>query len=165
MMESTPRLGFPFLAVGQANKELVHNESLQALDAIVAAAVEQPPLNDPPSSPVVGRCYIVGDAPTGPWAGKAQCLAEYTSAGWKLVAPAEGMTAYVSSTGTVAAYRAGAWEGRIRGTELILDGQKVVGGRGSPIASPSGGTVVDAEARSAIGAILSALRTHGLIQS
>jgi len=38
-----------------------------------------------------------------------------------------------------------------------------VGARAAAIDSPAGGTVVDLEARSAISAILSAMRQHGLI--
>jgi len=42
---------------------------------------------------------------------------------------------------------------------------QVVGPQGSPVADPSGGSTVDSEARTAIGAILSALRAHGLIET
>jgi hypothetical protein len=62
--------------------------------------------------------------------------------------PVEGMTAYVRSTSTQAIYRGGSWE--------------VSGG---PIASPSGGATVDAQARLAIDQIIDALQQHGLIAS
>jgi hypothetical protein len=166
MMDSTPRLGLPLLAVGQAQKEVFHNESLATLDCVVAAAVEQPPLNDPPAAPATGSAYIVGDAPTGEWAGNARSLATFTTAGWRIVAPAEGLTAYVRSTASWAAFRAGAWEvGRLRGASVIIDGEQVVGSRAAAIPSPSGGTVIDTAARNAVDAILSAMREHGLIES
>jgi hypothetical protein len=41
----------------------------------------------------------------------------------------------------------------------------VVGSQAAAIASPTGGTNVDVQARSTIDAILSALRQHGLIES
>ncbi len=44
-----------------------------------------------------------------------------------------------------------------------IGGAKVVGDRLAPIAGPVGGSAVDAEARAAVGQILVALRTHGLI--
>jgi hypothetical protein len=164
MMESTPRLGMPLLAVGQAAKELAHNESLQVLDSIVAAAVEQPPLNDPPSSPTIGSCYIVGESPTGSWAGNAGCLATFASGGWVFYSPRDGVSAYVRATATWIVYRAGAWElGQLRGSALLIGGQQVVGPQASAIATPSGGAVVDVEARAALVATLSALRQHGLI--
>lgn len=48
-------------------------------------------------------------------------------------------------------------------TEYRVDGIKVVGSRGSAITDPTGGSTVDAQARTAIGQILTALRGHGLI--
>ena len=165
-MSSTPRLGVPLLSAGQAQKEMYHNEALQTLDTLVAAAVEQTALNTPPTSPVSGACYIVGSAPTGAWAGKAQSIAAFTSAGWRFVTPFEGLAVYVKSTGTWAAYRAGAWEvGQVRGSSLIFGGLQIVGSRAGAIASASGGTTVDAQARSVIDQILTAMRQHGLIES
>lgn len=132
---------------GQAQKDLFHNEALQVLDAVVAAAVEGLPQAAPPASPAVGSGYIVGSSPSGDWAGHANQLAAYTSGG-------------------MAVYRNGSWEiGKLRGSEVIVDGQKVVGARGATIASPAGGTMVDTEARAAIGEILAAMREHGLIAS
>jgi hypothetical protein len=70
----------------------------------------------------------------------------------------------VSAIDAWATYRAGAWElGQIRGSARVLGGQQVVGSRSGAIASPTGGTSVDSQARAAIDAILSALRQHGLI--
>jgi hypothetical protein len=53
----------------------------------------------------------------------------------------------------------------VRGASLVIGGQQVVGDRVAAVESPAGGTVVDAEARSTINAILDALRQHGLIES
>jgi hypothetical protein len=165
-MSGTPRLGLPFLSAGQAQKEIFHNEALQTLDAVVAGAVEEPPRMDPPASPVVGTCYIVGAEPTGDWAGKPQCVASFSSAGWKLIPPQEGMTFYVRSAGISAAYRSGAWElGQLRGSSVILGGQQVIGSRAPAIAAATGGTTVDGEARSVIDQILTAMRQHGLIET
>jgi len=76
------------------------------------------------------------------------------------------MQLFVKSSGTLALYRSGAWEtGILRGASLVIDGLQVVGARGGAVADPSGGAVVDAEARLAIGQILAALRQHGLISS
>ena len=165
-MTGTPRLALPFLSVGQAQKEFTHNESLQTLDILVAGAVEQPPLSTPPASSAVGDCYIVGSAATDAWAGKSQCVAAWTTGGWRFVSPIEGMLLYERTSGTWAAFRNGEWElGSVRGTALLIGDQQVVGARADAIASPSGGTVVDVEARDAVDAILNALRQHGLIGS
>ena len=53
----------------------------------------------------------------------------------------------------------------LRGSALVLQGDQVVGSRQPAIASPSGGTTTDAEARAAIEQLLSALRQHGLIET
>jgi hypothetical protein len=137
---------------------------LQALDAVTAANVEEPPQVTPPPSPALGACYIVAAGATGAWSGKQDHLACFTLGGWRLIPPIDGMTAYVRSTSVWATYRSSAWElGVIRGSALNIGGQQVVGARGAAIASPSGGTTVDAEGRAAISAILTALRAHGLI--
>lgn len=163
-METSGRLALPFILPGQAQKELFHNEALQVLDLLVAGAVEEPPRDSPPESPAAGSCYIVGPGASGEWASRAGELAGWTLAGWRFVAAVEGMSLHVRATGETATYRAGGWEiGRLRGGELVIGGQKVVGTRAAAIASPAGGAVVDAEARAAIGAILEALRGHGLI--
>ena len=163
-MSSTPRLALPFLSAGQAQKEFFHNEALQTLDMLVAGAVEEPPRAAPPASPAVGAAYIVAASPTGAWGGKALNLAAYTTGGWRFVAPVEGMVAYVKSSGVWAAHRGGAWEvGSVRGSSVIVGGLQVVGGRAAAIADPSGGTMVDSQARAALGQILAALRQHGLI--
>ena len=165
-MSATPRLAFPFLIPGQAQKELFHNEALQSLDVLVAAAVEGMPTAAPPASPAIGLCYIVGSSPTGAWSGHAQSLAAYASGGWRFIVPRDGMTALVKSSGNTALYHAGAWEiGTVRCSEVMIGNQKVVGARAGAIAAPTGGTTADVEARAVIGLILVALRGHGLISS
>lgn len=163
-MNSTPRLGLPFLSAGQANKEIVHNEGLQMLDALVAGAVEDVPLPTPPAAPVAGACYIVGPDATDAWAGNENKLAAFTDAGWRFISPAEGFAVYARATGVWAVFRAGAWEmGSVRGTALMLGGEQVVGSRLAAIPSPAGGATIDNEARTALDQILGAMRQHGLI--
>lgn len=143
----------------------MHNEALQLLDIVVAAAVEEAPRTAPPSAPAQGACYIVGVPATGEWAGREDMLAGYSAGGWRFIPPVEGATVFVRSTATWALYRAGAWEiGAVRGSSLLIDGKKVVGGRASAITVPAGGSTIDAQARATIGEILSALRQHGLIE-
>jgi hypothetical protein len=165
-MSATPRLVLPFIVPGQAQKELFHNEALQVLDVLVSAAVEGLPLATPPASPAAGSCYIVGASPSGAWSGHAGKLAAFTSGGWRFVAPFDGLEAMVRTSGSTALYRNGGWEiGKLRGSEVAVDGVKVVGAREPAIAAPAGGGTADLEARAAIGAILAALRDHGLIET
>lgn len=48
-------------------------------------------------------------------------------------------------------------------SEYRVDGTKVVGSQQGAITAPTGGATIDSQARTAISAILSAMRTHGLI--
>jgi hypothetical protein len=76
------------------------------------------------------------------------------------------MELYERTSGTCAAYRNGAWAiGEVRGSLLMIDDLQVVGPRAAAIESPAGGAVVDTEARTAIAAVLNALRQHGLIDT
>ena len=76
----------------------------------------------------------------------------------------EGLTAFVRSSSIWATFRSGSWElGSLRGFNVTIGGQQVVGGRAAAIPNPGGGSVIDIEARSAVGQILTALRLHGLI--
>ncbi len=165
-MEFTPRLSLPMLVPGQAQKELVHNEALQLLDFIVAGAVREVGREDPPPSAVPGEAYIIGMEPTGDWSQYPEHLAAFGAGGWRYVAPVEGMTIVDRMSGTVAVYGSGGWEkGTVRASRLVIDGQQVVGSQSGAIADPTGGAVADAEARSAITAMLAALRHHGLISA
>jgi hypothetical protein len=164
-MSRTPRLSIPFLAAGQAQKEITHNEALQTLDVVVAPAVETPPQANPPAAPVPGDCYLVASSPTGLWAGQQGKLAAFTAGGWRFIAPVEGMTVHVRASAQPATYRQGGWElGILRGSSLMLGGQQVVGSRGAAIPSPSGGSTIDSQARVTLGLVLGALRQHGLIE-
>ena len=126
-MTGCARFNLPYLSAGQAQKEFCHNEALQTLDLAVAAAVEEEPRTSPPSSPAIGDCYIVGTAASGAWAGRDECLAGYTSGGWRFIEPLEGLGAYVKTTGTWAIYLSGAWEiGNVRGSCVLVDGVRVV---------------------------------------
>lgn len=165
-MDATERLELPLIVPGQAQKELFHNEALQILDALVAGAVEEGPRNDPPPSPAAGTCYLVGETPTGAWSLFASHLAAFSSAGWRFVAPIAGLSVIVKSSAVSATYMPSGWEiGTIRASNLLVDGEQVVGPQAPGIGDPAGGAIIDSEARAAIAAVLSTLRQHGLIAS
>ncbi|WP_423606501.1 DUF2793 domain-containing protein [Sphingomonas sp. MS122] len=163
-MNATARFALPLLHAGQAQKELFHNEALLIADMLMQPCVEALGRAAPPADPVAGQCWIVGDSPEGAWAGSAGALALWTEGGWRFVAPREGMAVWVAGDELVARHVAGAWHaGRLAAAQLVIDGEQVVGPREPAIDEPDGGSVVDAEARAAIEAILQALRAHGLI--
>ncbi|MCP3735050.1 DUF2793 domain-containing protein [Sphingomonas sp. RP10(2022)] len=162
--QTTARWAMPLLAPGQAGKELTHNEALALLDMLVQPAVEAVGTDVPPTAPVAGRCWIVGSAPTGAWAGHAGALAGWTDGGWRFVAPVEGLAAWCISSAKPVAYRNGVWqEGDVVAARVVVAGRQVVGPQAGAIATPAGGDVVDAQVRTAVAEILAALRQHGLI--
>lgn len=140
--------------------------ALAILDIAVSAAVDGFLLKTPPASPAAGDCYIVGDDPTGAWAGQALALAGYTAGGWRFIIPFAGLSVLDKASGQVAVFEAGAWElGHVRATTLSIAGDQVVGARLASVGDPASGSTVDAEARAAIAAVLARLRQHGLIAS
>lgn len=166
MTERSARWAFPLLEAGQAQKELFHNEAVATIDLIVQAVVDSVGRDVPPESPEPGACWVVGDSPEGAWSAAAGHLAGWTEGGWRFVKPAEGMTVWATDRAVPARYREGAWViGAIEGDRLVIGGEQVVGARGVAIAEPAGGSVIDAEARTAIDAILTMARAHGLIES
>ena len=147
MTERTERLALPIIAPGQAQKEMAHNEALALIDLAVQASVEAVGLEAPPPDPEPGRCWIVGNAPVGAWAGRAGAIAGWTAGGWRFVAPRPGLAAWSVADGVEVRCDGSGWR------------------QGAAIAAPAGGGTMDTEARATLTAILAALRVHGLIAS
>ena len=163
--DTTARFALPLLATGQAQKELTHNEALTRLDLLVHGKVTSVGDDAPPAAPEPGACWIVGNAPTGAWEEHAGEVAGWTEGGWRFVVPREGLRLWIDASAGFALFTDGAWRvGEAHG-RLIVGGKQVVGARGAAIMEPEGGTTVDAEARAAIGAVLLAMRVHGLIEA
>lgn len=89
---TTPKLQMPELVVGQAGKELTHNQALAVLDQLAQAVVVDKDLATPPGSPANGAMYIVATGATGAWAGRSGNLAFWlTSVGaWTFAVPVAG---------------------------------------------------------------------------
>jgi hypothetical protein len=165
MSDMTPRLALPFILPGQAQKEFYHNEALLKVDIALHPAVEGQTLTAPPESPLVGQSWVVAPEAAGAWTGKSGMLAGWTEGGWRFVQPIPGMLVWSKSEGHWLHWRAGGWSsGELSATALFVDGKKVVGERQPAVPSPSGGTVIDVEARAAIAAVTAVLKSHGLIE-
>ncbi len=164
--EVSARLALPYLQPGQAQKEVYHNEALALIDLAIQPAVRGIAVDTPPTGPAPGECWIAGAAPTGAWAGKANQLAGWTQGGWRFVAPFPGMVVWSIADALEVRFTGAAWTlGVESAAQLVIGGVQVVGAREASIATPAGGALVDAEARAAIGSVLGALRSHGLIAS
>ena len=164
MAYTSARLNLPLLQAGQAQKEFTHNEALTAIEALVQPVAETLGDDAPPATPAAGQCWIIGSAPGGDWAGHAGALAMSSDGGWRFTPAFDGMTVWVAASGLFAHRRGGAWAlGDEQATALSIGGVQVVGAQQPAIAGPSGGTLVDTEARAGVTAIIMTLRAHGLI--
>jgi len=165
MADTTPRFALPLILPGQAQKELFHNEALARIDLALHPAVEGPPDAEPPPAPAEGECRIVAPAAGGDWSGRDNMLAMWTEGGWRFVAPPPGTSAWNKAAALPLLWDGFQWrEGELACSGLLVNGVRVVGARQSGVASPSGGTIIDAEARAAINALTAALMSHGLIE-
>lgn len=141
---ATPRLGMPMLFAGQSQKEATVNEALVILDMLAGGVGGV--RNSPPSSPVAGQVWIVGNLPTGAFSGQASALASWSDGGWRFVAPSPGLRVQDMEAGA---------------TRIFADGWQLA----NTPAAPIGGAVIDVEARNAIGAIIAALNVAGIFST
>ena len=146
MSNNSPRFSIPYLAVSQAHKEITHNEALSVVDILMHASIEGieslPPIL---STGDAGKCWLVAPAATGVWSGMADAIASWNGFGWRFIQPVAGMAVWDKQNGKELRFAGGIW---------ILPGM---------ISSPSGGAVIDSEARSAIEGLLVHLRSIGLL--
>lgn len=147
MSDVTSRNALPMLAVGQAGKEITHNEALVIIDGLVqpAAEAEQtaPPANL--SDTDAGRCWVVGQAASGEWTGHDGKVAYWTGASWRFIAFVSGSQIYRTDSNIVSSRSGNGWH------------------MPTVIPEPQGGSVIDVEARGAIALILSEMKTRGLL--
>ncbi len=164
MAELSHRYALPFIAAGQAQKEITHNEAVVRIDTLLHLSVLSMSLDTPPAAPVPGSAWIVGPTPTDAWAGHAADIASDGEGGWRFVQPVSGCLAWVADLGvfavrTDAGWLSDAWPARA----LRIGGNDMLAAVASAIPDASGGATVDAEARAAILSILNVLRYMGLI--
>jgi len=105
----TPRLALPYIAQGQAQKEVTHNDALVRLDALVDLYILDRDRADPPGSPTDGDAYIVAASPTGAWAGQAGNIAYLIDGAWRFYVPVKGLVAYVADEQTIIVFTASGW--------------------------------------------------------
>jgi hypothetical protein len=128
---------------GQAQKEIFVNEAHALADALLHCAIEGEAASPPPS-PADGTSWRVGASATGAWAGREGMIACRQGGNWLFVAPRDGLRVTNRATGQDERYL-GIW----RRPDAPLE--------------PSGGSVVDAQARDAILGLVEALREAGVL--
>jgi hypothetical protein len=139
---TTPRWALPLLFAGQSQKEFYVNEAHALTDALLHAVCEGETA-EAPATPVEGEAWLVAADATGEWTGEDGKLASRQAGNWLFSAPSDGMRLFDRSTGQMLLYRGG-WQ------------------RPTPPALPSGGAVIDTEARAAIADLVTALADAGI---
>jgi hypothetical protein len=139
---TSPRHALPFLFAGQAQKEFFVNEAFARVDALLHPAVAGERA-DAPSDPAAGECWLVGDGATGAWAGHDGAVACWQASEWLFIAPAPGMRVYDAASRQFIVF-ADTWR------------------RAPTPAEPTGGAVVDQQARDVIATLLAALKSAGV---
>lgn len=161
---NSDRFALPLLQAGQAQKELTHNEALALVDMLLHAQVESMAIATPPGGAAIGQCWVVASGGTGAWAGQDGKLACLTTGGWRFVIPRNGLHLLNASDGNNYVHNGTNWQAaQVRADGVYIGGNRIIATRQSAISDPSGGGTTDSEARTAISAILGALRNHGLI--
>src|SRR3954469_3315477 len=108
-MLQTPNLSLPYIDLNEAQREVVHNNAIRGLDALVQLAVLDRDLASPPGSPVDGQRWIVAASPTGAWAGHASHVAAWQDGAWRFYVPSVGWLVYVVDEGTLLGWSGSAW--------------------------------------------------------
>jgi hypothetical protein len=141
----TEALGLPLLFAGQAQKEFFLNQAFCLLDSLMTRAVVSS-LATPPADPAEGTCYRILNGATGEWSGKDASIAIRIGGGWHFATPQAGMQVFDRA--------AGCWYHFDEDWMTAL----------APTA-PSGGTVIDEQARAGFAQLVEALRNIGLLSS
>lgn len=141
---TSARFALPLLFVGQSQKEDFVNEALLMIDGLLHCAVEDQ-RSTPPSTPTDGQAWLVGTGATGAWAGQDGKIAIRQLGQWLFGAARDGIHLLNKASGQWMSRIGAAWHAP------------------AAPAAPSGGTVVDVEARSALAALVSALRSAGVL--
>jgi hypothetical protein len=108
-MTTTPNLSLPYLAAGQAQKHVTHNEALRMLDALVMLTAADRDLSAPPPAPVEGARYIVNAPGSGAFTGKDNEIGHYADGGWLFYPPQAGWTCFVADEQALLVFDGDAW--------------------------------------------------------
>jgi hypothetical protein len=154
MTERTARYGMPLLLAGQGQKDVTHNEALLVVDALLCPVVEHAELATPPVDPVAGQCWLIPAVATDAWESRRGQLAAWTAGGWRFLELPSGASLFDRHSGRTI---------RRTDTGWMIDRWR---GEAAPaIATPSGGPVIDTEARAAIEGLITRLVGIGLISA
>jgi len=106
---ATPRLGLTEIAVGQAAKEIAHNEALRVIDALMSGKAITLTATTPPSLPTEGDVHIVAPGSTGAWLGQDEKIAHFYANAWYFYTAKTGMTLWCDEIGDFIIFDGASW--------------------------------------------------------
>jgi hypothetical protein len=108
---TTLNFAFPLMYSNQAQKDVVLNTDLVAIDSLIQLNVIDLGTDAPPSSPADQDKHIVGTSPTGAWTGQANAIAIYQANGsfWTFYAPQTGWVAFNVANVSLYSWSGTAW--------------------------------------------------------
>lgn len=142
---TTSNFAFPLLFAGQAQKELSINHALTLIDSMLTPSVSAS-LSTPPAGANEGDCFRISASPTDDWSGHEGEIAIQIGGAWQFIYPKSGMTVFDKAAGSLLHYNSG-WK------------------NAAEPAPPTGGNVVDNEARAALSDLIQALRNLGVFSN
>jgi len=95
-MSKTPHLSMNFLIPNQSHKEIIYNESLIIMDALLSGSAIDIDINHQISNGEDGNLYILGDDPKGDWKGRNKHIVYFFDY-WRFIRPKTGMSFFVVS--------------------------------------------------------------------
>jgi len=136
-MANSPTLGLTLMSASQAQKEVVFNEFLLAIDSLFRGVVINSTLTTPPSSPSEGDTYIIGPGATGAWSGQDHNVTFYFN-GWQFVTAKDQMRMYDQAATVWRVFHASTtnWDAEPASTVSVLNDLTNVSG------TPSDGQVL-----------------------
>lgn len=83
--------------------------------------------NAPPGSPAIGDTYLVGNSPSGAWAGHSKDIAEWNGSAWVFTDGVQGDFLYNATTALTYIFRSGNWV-QTTGAPALNNGNNISGG-------------------------------------
>lgn len=139
---TTSNFALPLIFTGQAQREFTLNQSLIIIDALLQGGVTASQ-STPPASADEGECFRVTAPAANDWIGHEDKIAIRVGGAWHFAVPGKGLRLFDRATGKTIHHDAG-WQ------------------TASAPAAPSGGSVIDAEAREQLSDLIEELRKIGI---
>ncbi len=105
---SSPNLVLPYLVESQASAEIIYNDALNIIDALLQLSVKDRDLTTPPGSPAQGDRYLVATGGSGDWVSQDGKIAAYYN-GWIFITPKEGFSMWVDDENVRLNYDGSVW--------------------------------------------------------